>query len=261
MKVLLSWLREFAPIRGDTEEIADTLSDLGMAVEDVQRLGADLDGIVVARVLATRRHPNADRIQLVDVDAGDGEALQICCGAFNMAAGDLVPLATVGTTMPDGRAIARAKLRGEWSNGMLCSGRELGLERRPRGHPRAARPGSRRARICAGRSISEPTCSSTSTSPATGPRRCRWSASPGTWPPARGCPSPCPNRSVVEAGRRARRGGPRAGRDRGPRPLRPLRGPGAARASTSGRAPPGWPTASSPSACGRSTTSSTPPTT
>src|SRR6476619_1291618 len=127
MKVLLSWLREFAPIRGEVAEIADTLSDLGLAVEDVVRLGADLDGVVVARVLATRRHPNADRIQLVDVDAGDGEALQICCGAFNMAAGDLVPLATVGTTMPDGRPIARAKLRGEWSNGMLCSGRELGL--------------------------------------------------------------------------------------------------------------------------------------
>lgn len=127
MKVLLSWLREFAPIRGEVAEIAETLSDLGLAVEEVVRLGADLDGIVVARVLGTRRHPNADRIQLVDVDAGDGEALQICCGAFNMAADDLVPLATVGTTMPDGRAIARAKLRGEWSNGMLCSGRELGL--------------------------------------------------------------------------------------------------------------------------------------
>src|SRR3954454_4063129 len=127
MKVLLSWLREFAPIRGEVAEIADTLSDLGLAVEDVARLGADLDGVVVARVLATRRHPNADRIQLVDVDAGDGEALQVCCGAFNMAVGDLVPLATVGTTMPDGRAIARAKLRGEWSNGMLCSARELEL--------------------------------------------------------------------------------------------------------------------------------------
>src|SRR5262245_53887325 len=127
MKVLLSWLREFAPIRGEVAEIAETLSDLGLAVEDCQQLGSGLDGVVAARVLATRRHPNADRIQLVDAHAGDGEALQICCGAFNMAGGDLVPVATVGTTMPDGRAIARAKMRGEWSNGMLCSGVELGL--------------------------------------------------------------------------------------------------------------------------------------
>jgi phenylalanyl-tRNA synthetase beta chain len=127
MKVLLSWLREFTPLGDDVEGLADTLSDLGMAVEGVERLGADLAGIVVARVLATRRHPNAERIGLVDVDAGDGEALQICCGAFNMHAGDLVPLATVGTTMPDGRRIERAKLRGEWSNGMLCSARELQL--------------------------------------------------------------------------------------------------------------------------------------
>jgi phenylalanyl-tRNA synthetase beta chain len=82
---------------------------------------------VVAKVLDLRPHPSADRIQLVDVDAGDGEALQICCGAFNMAVGDLVPLATLGTTMPNGMEIARRKLRGEWSNGMLCSSRELDL--------------------------------------------------------------------------------------------------------------------------------------
>ena len=63
----------------------------------------------------------------MDVDTGDGEALQIACGAFNMAAGDLVPLATVGTVMPDGMEIGRRKMRGEWSNGMLCSARELGL--------------------------------------------------------------------------------------------------------------------------------------
>jgi phenylalanyl-tRNA synthetase beta chain len=77
--------------------------------------------------LDLRPHPNADKIQLVDVDRGDGEALQIACGAFNMSIGDLVPLATIGTTMPDGRRIERAKLRGEASNGMLCSASELGF--------------------------------------------------------------------------------------------------------------------------------------
>jgi phenylalanyl-tRNA synthetase beta chain len=127
MKVLLSWLRDFAPIEGDPVEIGDQLSDLGLAVEQMDRLGEGLDGIVVARVLATRPHPDADKIQLVDVDAGDGEPLQVACGAFNMRPDDLVPLAPVGTVMPDGTAIGRRKLRGEWSNGMLCSPRELGL--------------------------------------------------------------------------------------------------------------------------------------
>jgi phenylalanyl-tRNA synthetase beta chain len=127
MKVLLSWLRDFAPIEGDPVALGEHLSDLGMAVEQLDVLGEGLDGIVVAKVLATRPHPNADKIQLVDVDVGDGEALQIACGAFNMAPGDLVPLAPVGTVMPDGVEIGRRKLRGEWSNGMLCSARELGL--------------------------------------------------------------------------------------------------------------------------------------
>src|SRR5688572_30133178 len=127
MKVLLSWLREFAPIELAPEELGVVMSDLGMAVESMDRIGEGLDGIVVARVLDLRAHPDADKIQLVDVDAGDGEALQICCGAFNMAVGDLVPLATLGTTMPDGMKIERRKLRGQWSNGMLCSSRELGL--------------------------------------------------------------------------------------------------------------------------------------
>ena len=90
MKVLLSWLREFAPdIDGDPEHLGEVLSDLGLAVEELSHVGQGLDGIVVAEVLATRPHPDADRIHLVDVDAGDGEALQVCCGAFNMAVGDL----------------------------------------------------------------------------------------------------------------------------------------------------------------------------
>ncbi len=127
MKVLLSWLREFAPIEGDPHWLADQLSALGLAVEDTKILGADLQGIVVARVLDLRPHPKADRIQLVDVDAGDGQPLQVCCGAFNMGVGDIVPLATLGTTMPNGMAIERRKLRGEWSNGMLCAAREIGL--------------------------------------------------------------------------------------------------------------------------------------
>lgn len=127
MKVLLSWLREFAPFEGDPVALGEEMSDLGMAVESIDVLGQGLEGIVVARVLDLRPHPDADKIQLVDVDRGDGEALQICCGAFNMAVGDLVPLATLGTVMPGGMKIERRKLRGQWSNGMLCSGKELEL--------------------------------------------------------------------------------------------------------------------------------------
>ena len=127
MRVLLSWLRELAPLEGDPDALADTMSALGLAVEEVERVGAPVEGVIVAEVLALRAHPKADRIQLVDVDTGDGQPLQICCGAFNMAVGDRVPLATLGTTMPGGLEIARRKLRGEWSNGMLCSPTELGL--------------------------------------------------------------------------------------------------------------------------------------
>ncbi len=137
MKVSLSWMREFVPglpnVEASEETItvlADTLSDLGLAVEGIERTGpgASWDGIVVAKVVELRPHPEADRIQLVDVViAPQAEPLQICCGAFNMSVGDLVPLATLGTTMPNGMEIERRKLRGEWSNGMLCSGSELGL--------------------------------------------------------------------------------------------------------------------------------------
>jgi phenylalanyl-tRNA synthetase beta chain len=127
MKVLLSWLREFAPIEGDPAAIAAQLTDLGMEVEEVVEIGAGLGGVVVAEVLEVRPHPDADRIRLVDVDAGDGEALQICCGASNMVAGDLVPLATVGAVLPGGMEIAARKMRGQMSHGMLCSARELEL--------------------------------------------------------------------------------------------------------------------------------------
>ncbi len=128
MKVLLSWLREFAPgIDGDPAELGEILSGLGLAVEEMTITGAHLDGIVVAKVLDLAPHPDADRIQLVQVDAGDGEALQVCCGAFNMAVGDLIPFATVGTVMPNGMEIAQRKMRGELSNGMCCSASEIGL--------------------------------------------------------------------------------------------------------------------------------------
>ncbi|MFV2039013.1 MAG: phenylalanine--tRNA ligase subunit beta [Acidimicrobiales bacterium] len=128
MKVLLSWLREFAPgIEGDPAELSETLSALGLAVEDMTITGRGLDGIVLAEVVALDPHPDADRIQLVQVDPGDGQPIQVCCGAFNMAVGDLIPFAPIGTVMADGMEIAQRKMRGELSNGMCCSAAEIGL--------------------------------------------------------------------------------------------------------------------------------------
>ena len=128
MKVLLSWLREFAPgIDGDPVELGETLSSLGVAVEEMSIIGEVVDGVVLAKVLDLRPHPDADKIQLVDVDSGDGEPLQVCCGAFNMTVGDLIPFATVGTVMPNGMEIAQRKMRGQMSNGMCCSAEEIGL--------------------------------------------------------------------------------------------------------------------------------------
>ena len=129
MKVLHSWLGEFAGdlLEHDTVVLAEHLSDLGLSVEDMVTLGAAFDGIVVAKVLALRPHPDADRIQLVDVDDGTGNPRQVCCGAFNMQVGDLVPLATDGAVVAGGLKIKRRKLRGEWSEGMLCSAEELEL--------------------------------------------------------------------------------------------------------------------------------------
>ena len=128
MKVLLSWLQEFAPgIEGDPVELGEKLSALGLAVEEMTITGQGLDGIVLAKVLELSPHPDADKIQLVQVDQGDGEALQVCCGAFNMEVGDLIPFATIGTVMPNGMEIGQRKMRGQMSNGMCCSAAEIGF--------------------------------------------------------------------------------------------------------------------------------------
>jgi len=126
MKVLLTWLRDFAPLEASPAEIGDALGMLGTPVEEMVELGKGLEGIVVARVLELRQHPDAKKIQRVVVDAG-AEPVEVWCGAFNMQVGDLVPLATIGTVMPNGMEITRRKILGEYSNGMLCSPTELQL--------------------------------------------------------------------------------------------------------------------------------------
>ncbi|MDQ6838236.1 MAG: phenylalanine--tRNA ligase subunit beta, partial [Actinomycetota bacterium] len=132
MRAPLSWLRDFAPFDAPVDELASALSNLGLVVDAITRVGGDLEGgdlagVEVVRILDIRAHPDADRIRLVDVDRGAGEPVQIACGATNMAVGDLVPLATVGSKLPGGMEIARRKMRGQWSNGMLCAPEELEL--------------------------------------------------------------------------------------------------------------------------------------
>ena len=126
MRVPLSWLRDFAPFDLDPIELGETFDDLGMVVEGIDRIGEGLDDVVVARVLDVRAHPKADRVRVTEVDAGNGP-LQVVCGAPNVAAGQLVAFAPVGAALPDDFEIGRRKVRGEWSEGMICSAKELGL--------------------------------------------------------------------------------------------------------------------------------------
>ncbi len=127
MKVSRNWLGDFLPAVPPAAELARKLTFAGLEVEGVESLGARLAGVVVARIEASNPHPDADKLSVTQVDAGEGRKLQVVCGAKNFHVGDMVPLATVGTVLPDGSSISRATLRGVESEGMLCSAKELGL--------------------------------------------------------------------------------------------------------------------------------------
>lgn len=126
MKLPISWLREWVEVDAAPERIAQTLTERGFYVEGVHAHGHDYPGVVVARVIEVARHPNADRLTLCRVDSGAGE-VRVVCGASNVTAGMMAPLATVGAQLPGGVTIKRSKIRGEESQGMLCSARELEL--------------------------------------------------------------------------------------------------------------------------------------
>ena len=131
MRVPLSWLRELVSVDVPVEQLVAVLDELGLAVESVTRIGEGLEGVVVAEVREIAPVPGADRIRLVTVDAAGAEPVSVVCGAWNFAEGDRVPLAPVGTVLPNGMAIGRRRMRGVESNGMLCAPDELGL---PGGH-------------------------------------------------------------------------------------------------------------------------------
>ncbi len=127
MKFSENWLRSHVPTDADRDALAATLTAIGLEVEEVTPLGASLGQVVVARIVEAVRHPEADRLQVCQVDAGGGERLQIVCGAPNARPGLVAPLALVGAQIGELK-IKAAKLRGVESNGMLCSAKELGLD-------------------------------------------------------------------------------------------------------------------------------------
>lgn len=126
MKILHSWLKEFVDTRLSPREIGDALTMAGVEVSSCRFLGEGLEGVVVARIVSQGPHPDADKLALCRVTDGARE-YDVVCGARNMKAGDVVALARVGAVLPNGLEIRKAKIRGQTSEGMLCSEQELGL--------------------------------------------------------------------------------------------------------------------------------------
>ena len=134
MKISYNWIKQFIKIDWQSEETAALLTDLGLEVEVVEKyqsVKGGLEGIVVGHVLTCAPHPDADRLKVTTVDLGDGTPVQIVCGASNVAAGQKVPVATIGTILYDkeGEAftIKKGKIRGQESHGMICAEDEIGL--------------------------------------------------------------------------------------------------------------------------------------
>ena len=128
MKFSLSWLKDHLDTTASAEEIAATLNAIGLEVEGVENPAEKLAGFKIARVLTAERHPNADKLQVLSVDTGDGEPLQVVCGAPNARAGLVGVLGLPGAVVPAGGfELKKSAIRGVESNGMMCSSRELDL--------------------------------------------------------------------------------------------------------------------------------------
>ncbi len=134
MKIAYNWLKQFINTDWEAEKTGELLTDLGLEVEGIETIESvkgSLQGVIVGEVLTCIKHPNADKLSLTTVDLGDGNPVQIVCGAPNVAAGQKVPVATVGTILYDSNGkefpIKKGKIRGEDSFGMICAEDELGL--------------------------------------------------------------------------------------------------------------------------------------
>ncbi|MCD6390010.1 MAG: phenylalanine--tRNA ligase subunit beta, partial [Desulfobulbaceae bacterium] len=126
MKFTLDWLKQYVDVKMTVAELADRLTMAGLEVDSVENLSQELNKVHVAQILEVRSHPDADRLVLCDVAVGD-EKKQIVCGAPNAKAGMLSPLALPGAVLPGGLKIKKGKIRGQVSEGMLCSARDLGI--------------------------------------------------------------------------------------------------------------------------------------
>src|SRR5260370_7863149 len=127
MKLPISWLKNFVTVDASPEEISRRLSYAGLVVENIEKLTPGFAGVFAAKVLQVEKHPNADRLNLCDVDAGDKGKFKVVCGAPNVKAGMIAPLALVGAQLGKEPPLEAAVIRGVQSEGMLCSERELGL--------------------------------------------------------------------------------------------------------------------------------------
>lgn len=124
MRASLNWLREYVEIDLSPDELADALTMAGLEVESTIKIGKDLNNVVVGKIVSIRPHPNADKLSLCQVTTGD-DSYSIVCGAGNMRVGDKAALALEGALLPNGMKVKKAKIRGELSEGMMCSEEEL----------------------------------------------------------------------------------------------------------------------------------------
>ena len=132
MQVSIKWLKDYIELDLTPEELAAKLTMAGVQVEALERKDPAFSGVVVAKNLSIAPHPNADKLSLCRISTG-AEDYAVACGAANIKQGDIVPLATVGATIPGDYTIKRSQIRGELSEGMLCSEEELGIGGTTRG--------------------------------------------------------------------------------------------------------------------------------
>src|SRR5213082_2394503 len=112
MKFSVNWLREFIDLPQNPEEISELLTRAGVETKKIERRGGNIANVIVSQIIASARHPNADRLSVCEVDDGTGTKRQIVCGATNYKVGDKVPLALPGAKLPNGTEIRKSKLRG-----------------------------------------------------------------------------------------------------------------------------------------------------
>ncbi|MDF7826424.1 phenylalanine--tRNA ligase subunit beta [Pontiellaceae bacterium B12227] len=127
MKVPVSWLKEYVDFEDTIEGLSDKLTFAGLEVEAIETIGSDFEGVVVGEIIQIEPHPGADKLRLCTVEYGQEEAMRVVCGAPNVEVGGKYPFAPVGTTLPGGFKLKKAKIRGEVSMGMLCAKDELEL--------------------------------------------------------------------------------------------------------------------------------------